>query len=86
MDCDLVDVAVEVTRPAATPGAILGADGKEKTVTLNGWHLPTGYFPLEEVIRFCIADLRVEALSPRSQLQVPMVPRHPATKTDRRVQ
>lgn len=36
----------------------------DQTVALNDWHLPTGYVPLEEVIRFCIVDLRVEPLFP----------------------
>ena len=30
---------------------------------LNDWHLPTGYVPLEEVIRFCIVDLGVKPIS-----------------------
>jgi hypothetical protein len=29
------------------------------TVSLNDLHLPTGYVPFEEVLRFCIADLGV---------------------------
>lgn len=33
------------------------------TIRLNDWHLPTGYVPLEEVIRFCICDLGVDPLS-----------------------
>jgi hypothetical protein len=28
-------------------------------VALNDWHLPTGYVPLEEIIRFCIVDMGV---------------------------
>ncbi len=32
-------------------------------VSLNDWHLPTGYVTIEEVLRFCIADLGVRALS-----------------------
>jgi hypothetical protein len=35
----------------------------ETTVALNDWHLPTGYVPLEEVIRFCIVDLKVNPIS-----------------------
>jgi hypothetical protein len=30
---------------------------------LQHWHLPTGWVPLEEVIRFCIVDLGVTPLS-----------------------
>jgi hypothetical protein len=30
----------------------------EQAVRLNDLHLPTGYVPLEEIIRFCIVDLR----------------------------
>lgn len=33
------------------------------TVSLNDLHLPTGYVTLEDVIRFCIHDLGVPALS-----------------------
>jgi len=33
------------------------------TIKLNEWHLPTGYVPLEEVIRFCIVDLGVKPWS-----------------------
>ncbi|HEX5166289.1 MAG TPA: hypothetical protein VFV93_12885 [Thermomicrobiales bacterium] len=33
-----------------------------KRVSLNDWHLPTGWVPIEEVIRFCIVDLGVEPL------------------------
>lgn len=32
-------------------------------ISLNDWHLPTGYIPIEEVLRFCIVDLGVEPLS-----------------------
>lgn len=32
-------------------------------LSLNDWHLPTGYVPFEEVIRFCIDDLGVKPLS-----------------------
>lgn len=31
--------------------------------TLNDLHLPTGYVPFEEIIRFCIVDLQVTPLS-----------------------
>jgi hypothetical protein len=30
---------------------------RKTELTLNDLHLPTGYVPLEEVIRFCIHDL-----------------------------
>lgn len=32
--------------------------------TLNDLHLPTGYVPFEEIIRFCIVDLQVRPISP----------------------
>ena len=32
-------------------------------VSLNDFHLPTGYVTIEEIIRFCIIDLAVEPLS-----------------------
>jgi hypothetical protein len=32
---------------------------------LQHWHLPTGWVPLEEVIRFCIVDLGVPVLTDR---------------------
>ena len=35
----------------------------DTTVRLNDWHLPTGYVPLEEVIRFCVVDLGVSPVS-----------------------
>jgi hypothetical protein len=35
-------------------------------LTLNEWHLPTGWVPIEEVIRFCLHDLGSPALSPRA--------------------
>ncbi len=35
----------------------------KQTVPLNDWHLPTGYVPIEEVLRFCIVDLGVEPLA-----------------------
>ena len=31
--------------------------------TLNGLHVPTGYVPFEEIIRFCIVDLEVPSIS-----------------------
>ena len=33
------------------------------TVSLNDLHLPTGYVPFEDVLRFCIVDLGVRPLS-----------------------
>lgn len=33
------------------------------TVPLNALHMPTGYVPFEEVLRFCIVDLEVPPLS-----------------------
>ncbi|MBI2455099.1 MAG: hypothetical protein HYV46_03055 [candidate division NC10 bacterium] len=35
----------------------------EHSVSLNDLHLPTGYVPFEEVLRFCIVDLGVPPLS-----------------------
>lgn len=32
-------------------------------VNLQAWHLPTGWVPIEEVLRFCIVDLGVTPLS-----------------------
>lgn len=32
-------------------------------LNLNAHHLPTGYVPFEEVLRFCIEDLKVQPLS-----------------------
>jgi hypothetical protein len=32
------------------------------TISLNELHLPTGYVALEEIIRFCLTDLRVRPL------------------------
>jgi hypothetical protein len=37
--------------------------GRAGAVSLNELHLPTGYVPIEDIIRFCIVDLGVEALS-----------------------
>jgi hypothetical protein len=37
--------------------------GAEHQLPLNDWHTPTGWIPLEEVIRFCIVDLGVRAKS-----------------------
>jgi hypothetical protein len=34
-------------------------------LTLNEWHVPTGWVPIEEVIRFCLHDLGAAALSTR---------------------
>ena len=36
----------------------------DTAVPLNDWHLPTGYVPLEEVVRFCIVDLGADPLTP----------------------
>ena len=36
---------------------------KNQHVPLKDFHLPSGYVPLEEVIRFCIVDLGVKPLS-----------------------
>lgn len=33
-----------------------------RSVNLNDWHLPTGWVPIEEIIRFCIVDLGVSPL------------------------
>lgn len=33
-----------------------------RSVSLNDWHLPTGWVPVEEIIRFCIVDLGVPPL------------------------
>lgn len=33
------------------------------SVSLNDLHLPTGYVTVEEILRFCITDLRVRPLS-----------------------
>jgi hypothetical protein len=38
----------------------IGVGGR--TVNLNDWHLPTGWVPIEEIIRFCIVDLGVTPL------------------------
>lgn len=35
----------------------------EHSVSLNDLHLPTGYVPFEEVLRYCIVDLGVPPLS-----------------------
>jgi hypothetical protein len=37
-----------------------------QAVNLNDWHLPTGWVPIEEIIRFCIVDLGVPPLDPGS--------------------
>lgn len=39
-------------------------DDRYHPVTLNDLHLPTGWIPVEEVLRFCIVDLGVKPLSP----------------------
>jgi hypothetical protein len=41
------------------PRIVVGTE----TVRLNEWHLPTGYVPLEEIVRFCLVDLDVPPLS-----------------------
>lgn len=40
-------------------------DDRDQTwpVDLNDWHLPTGWVPIEEVVRFCLHDLGARALS-----------------------
>ena len=37
--------------------------GRAGDVLLNDLHLPTGYVPIEEIIRFCLVDLEVPSLS-----------------------
>lgn len=37
--------------------------GRAGDVSLNTFHLPTGYVPLEEIIRFCLVDLEVAPIS-----------------------
>lgn len=39
-------------------------DNQNEQVTLNDLHLPTGWVPVEAVLRFCIVDLGVKPLSP----------------------
>ncbi len=34
-----------------------------QAASLNDLHLPTGYVPFEEILRFCIVDLQVEKLA-----------------------
>ncbi len=36
---------------------------QQRSVSLNYIHLPTGYVPFEEILRFCIVDLGVDPLS-----------------------
>lgn len=38
--------------------------GRDRNVPLNDLHLPTGYVPIEDIIRFCLVDLGVHPLSP----------------------
>ncbi|CAN5226070.1 hypothetical protein BH23CHL1_BH23CHL1_04150 [soil metagenome] len=40
------------------------SDEQNRHVTLNDLHLPTGWVPVEEVLRICIVDLGVKPLSP----------------------
>jgi hypothetical protein len=42
-----------------TPTLALG----KHSVTLNALHLPTGFVTLEEVLRFCVVDLKVKPLA-----------------------
>lgn len=35
-----------------------------RAVDLDDWHLPTGWAPVEEIIRFCIVDLGVPPIDP----------------------
>jgi hypothetical protein len=37
--------------------------GRAGDVPMNDLHLPTGYVPIEEIIRFCLVDLDVRPLS-----------------------
>lgn len=39
-------------------------DDHSSPVQLNDMHLPTGWVPVEEVLRFCIVDLGVQPLKP----------------------
>lgn len=42
---------------------IIDDRGEKQTLSLNEWHLPTGWAAIEEVLRFCIVDLEVRPLS-----------------------
>lgn len=45
-------------------GPVSVSFGRDSVVSLNDVHLPTGYVPIEEIIRFCLNDLGVRPLSP----------------------
>ena len=42
---------------------LLVRDGDRTDLTMDDLHLPTGYVPFEEILRFCIVDLGVKPLS-----------------------
>jgi hypothetical protein len=46
-----------------TVGLRARRDQSASALTLNHLHLPTGWVPLEEVLRFCIVDLGVRPLT-----------------------
>jgi hypothetical protein len=37
--------------------------GRAGKIPMDDLHLPTGYVPIEEIIRFCIVDLGVAPIS-----------------------
>jgi len=52
---------------------ILDDRGTNHELTLNEWHLPTGWVTIEEVIRFCLHDLGSPALSGREAWHIALV-------------
>jgi len=47
---------------------------RHQHVSLNDLHVPTGFVTVEEVLRFCIVDLKVPSRAPSER---PMAPREP---------
>jgi len=46
---------------------ILDDQNEVRDLTLNDWHLPTGWVTIEDVIRFCLHDLGSRPLSKREE-------------------
>jgi hypothetical protein len=47
---------------------------RDAWVSLNDLHVPTGFVTIEEVLRFCIEDLKVPSLAPRERPAAPSEP------------
>lgn len=61
---------------------ILDDNNQIQSVNLNDWHLPTGWVPIEEVIRFCLHDLEARALSAPEEWHLALIESYETFRPD----